>query len=569
MAAHMLADQRKLLPAPFMASSSCSVLPFNRVALLFSLLLYRILLGSANPSVLAPNMSSCHLPQHFPSGQLVYDCCAPPADYEPRLFRPAGGSSSKLRVRRPAHAADAAYAAKLARAYTLMQALPPDHPRSFSQQANIHCAYCNTVYNQMNSSQPFQVHNTWLFFPFHRWYIYFHERILARLLGDDDEFALAFWNYDHPDGATIPWLFSISSAGVHPVLSAGALRDSSHEFPATVALDFSVDTDLRPREVQLQENDNTVYRALIRDAGAREAFLGWPYRQGDPPMEGFGFGTVEAQPHNTIHSWVGNKSAVGWKHMGALYASGFDPVFYSHHAEIDRFWELWKSLPDHQNYDDQDYLNAEFLFYNEDAELVRVRAGDASNITLLGYAYEEVETPWMDAVPEKRSFAPAMLGADDTLCVVGTGAIESTPCSFIVERDPEVSKASPSLHDHLVLTVLYNDTMMRLDVYLNFPTANSTTNTGCKEYVTQISYTHFTFAGEDSTPLIANNTVRLDISDRLADLNLAEESSIVVTLVPRLPNLSLFPAGGNTVLLGAIIEYALPYQRWDGRSEYM
>ncbi|KAI5071909.1 hypothetical protein GOP47_0014160 [Adiantum capillus-veneris] len=531
----------------------------------FSLLLISGMIIAGGASVLAPNMSSCQLPQHFPSGQEPYDCCAPPAYYEPRLFRPTGGGSL-LRVRRPAHAADDAYSAKLARAYTLMKALPADDPRSFSQQANIHCAYCNNVYRQMNSTQPFQVHNTWLFFPFHRWYIYFHERILARLLGDDPNFALAFWNYDHPDGASIPWLFSINSSAVHPVLSAGVLRDSNHEYPATVALDYGVDTDIRPRPVQLQENDNTMYRALIRDAHDRAAFFGWPYRQDDPPMEGFGFGTIEWQPHNTIHSWVGNKSAIGWQHMGALFSSGHDPLFYSHHAEIDRFWELWKALPDHEDFDDEDYQNAEFLFYNEDAELVRVRAGDASNTSLLGYVYEEVETPWVGAVPEKRSLAPATLGADDTVCIIGEW-IESTPCSFIVERDPEVSKASPSLHDHLVLTMLYNDTLMRLDVYLNFPSANATTNTGCKEYVTEISYTHFTFVGDDTE--IGNNTVRLDISERLVDLNLTEESRIVVTLVPRLPDLSIFPAQGNTVLLSAFVEYAIPYQRWDGMSAYI
>ncbi|MCO5556760.1 hypothetical protein L7F22_010312 [Adiantum nelumboides] len=519
-----------------------------------STMLLNLFMGAASSNhVLAPNMSSCHLPLDFPSAETPYDCCAPSSPYPPRLFRPNSSSSSSLRIRHPAYAADAAYAAKLARAYMLMQALPPDDPRSFVQQANIHCAYCNTVYNQMFSSQVFQVHNSWLFFPFHRWYLYFHERILARLLGDDS-FALPFWNYDHPDGASIPWLFSGTSA--YAILS-NALRDSSHEFPATVAIDFNVDTNLRPPEDQRRENANAMYRALIRDATTPESFFGWDYRHGDAPMpQGYGFGTVESQPHNSVHRWVGNRSAIGWKDMGSFYSAAHDPIFYAHHAQIDRLWDLWKAMPGHKDIEDEDYRNAEFLFYNEEGELVRVKAGDASNSTMLGYVYKEVETPWMNAIPEKRSFAPAKLGKDDTVCNEGE-AIEKASCSIAVGRDPEVSKASPWLHDHLGLTVYYNATQaMNVDVYLNLPAANATTDTGCKEYVTGVRFNKFCV--EDQ---VGYRTVRLDIKERLVDLNLTEESSIIVTLVPRTPPSLSF--SGSITLLSAFVEYTLPHQRWD------
>ncbi|MCO5609032.1 hypothetical protein L7F22_063253 [Adiantum nelumboides] len=515
-------------------------------------------------------MSSCHLPLNLPAstGSPPYVCCPPAATYEPRLFRP--NSSSSPRMRRAAHSVDEAYAAKLAQAYALMKALPPDDPRSFIQQANIHCAYCNTVYNQMGSSELFQIHNTWLFFPFHRWYIYFHERILAKLLGedgDDPAFFLSFWNYDHPDGASIPWLFSAAPASSsrphYPVLS-NASRDSSHDSAtATVALDFNGgDTDCRRRSIQLRENDNTMYRVLIRDATTPESFFGWPYRQGDSPMEGYGFGTVEYCPHNTVHSWVGNKSAMGWRDMGAFFSSGLDPLFYAHHAQIDRLWELWKAMPNHEEIDDEDYKNAEFLFYNEEGELVRVRAGDASDASLLGYVYEEVETPWKDAIPEQRSFAPAELGDGDAICEVGK-VMEAKPCSVRVERDPEVSRASPWLHDHLVLSIDYQSQMM-VDVYLNLPAANATTDSGCKEFVTNIGHSHVASTPLDVKLDISERLVdlNLDISERLVDLNLTNESRIVVTLVPRIP--LPYSSFQNLTILDAYIECALPFQRWDG-----
>ncbi|KAF7803500.1 polyphenol oxidase, chloroplastic-like [Senna tora] len=41
---------------------------------------------------------------------------------------------------------------------------------SFTQQANIHCAYCDGAYHQVGFPEmDLQVHNSWLFLPFHRW----------------------------------------------------------------------------------------------------------------------------------------------------------------------------------------------------------------------------------------------------------------------------------------------------------------------------------------------------------------------------------------------------------------
>src|SRR4029453_19534788 len=39
--------------------------------------------------------------------------------------------------------------------------------------------------------------------------------------------------------------------------------------------------------------------------------------------------------HNDVHVWVGGS-------MSAVPVAGFDPVFWSHHAMIDRLWYLWK-----------------------------------------------------------------------------------------------------------------------------------------------------------------------------------------------------------------------------------
>ncbi|KAL1537622.1 catechol oxidase [Salvia divinorum] len=92
-----------------------------------------------------------------------------------------------LRVRQAAHRVSPAYIANYKLAIQRMKELDqtdPDDPRGFKQQANIHCAYCNGPYDQQGfPTLDIQVHNSWIFFPFHRWYLYFFERICGELVG--------------------------------------------------------------------------------------------------------------------------------------------------------------------------------------------------------------------------------------------------------------------------------------------------------------------------------------------------------------------------------------------------
>ncbi|KAK2633042.1 hypothetical protein EUGRSUZ_L00688 [Eucalyptus grandis] len=105
-------------------------------------------------------------------------CCPPPTTEVLDFKLPS--SNSPTRVRPAAHLADKDYIAKHAEAIKLMKALPADDPRSFMQQANVHCAYCEGFYNQVGFPDlKLQVHSSWLFFPFHRYYLYFYEKILG------------------------------------------------------------------------------------------------------------------------------------------------------------------------------------------------------------------------------------------------------------------------------------------------------------------------------------------------------------------------------------------------------
>jgi tyrosinase len=44
------------------------------------------------------------------------------------------------------------------------------------------------------------------------------------------------------------------------------------------------------------------------------------------------------QLHNNVHVWVGGADG----HMGDIPFAAFDPIFWAHHAMIDRVWRLWQ-----------------------------------------------------------------------------------------------------------------------------------------------------------------------------------------------------------------------------------
>ena len=50
------------------------------------------------------------------------------------------------------------------------------------------------------------------------------------------------------------------------------------------------------------------------------------------------FSTTLEQVHGQVHVWVGGA-------MSSVPTAGYDPMFCSHHAMIDRLWYLWQLSP--------------------------------------------------------------------------------------------------------------------------------------------------------------------------------------------------------------------------------
>ena len=178
------------------------------------------------------------------------------------------------------------------KAIKAMQALPIKDPRSWDGQASIHLNSCP--------------HNNWFFVTWHRAYLFYFEKLIQQYSGNP-KFALPYWDWSmKPE---IPPAFLDKRPG-NPLFIEG--RAAVGQLPSN-----KVSTPVIEKILKLKD--------FVAFAGARSS------EQRAPA----GSGGLESTPHNAVHNWVGGE-------MGT-FKSPLDPIFWLHHANIDRLWAEWAS----------------------------------------------------------------------------------------------------------------------------------------------------------------------------------------------------------------------------------
>jgi hypothetical protein len=255
-------------------------------------------------------------------------------------------------------ATDPAEVARIRSAYAAMfawSAAHPNDPRSWRQQRLLHART-----SQRGRTDPhFRIHGSHHFFPWHRAYLYFHERILAWHLTTqtklDPTFRLPVWAWEGDfDALNNPSMYTDD-------LDAAGRRNPL----------------LHPRRFLLfQRNDTNALAALT--FGGRDFF-------GYPPAPGASTnGSIENGVHANIHVDVGND-------MGLIATAANDPLFFAHHANIDRLWNWWSALRGASavaTFDD--WRRVAWTFADWDGSLVAVRSSDLiEHEQSLRYAYSK------------------------------------------------------------------------------------------------------------------------------------------------------------------------------------
>jgi tyrosinase len=246
------------------------------------------------------------------------------------------------------------------------------------------------------------------FLPWHRMYILYFESIIRTVSGDAS-FTLPYWNYSVPK--TNP---------AHGVV---------------------------PPEFRMP-NDATFAPLYVnkRNAGANN---GSPIDQGQPDdplslvslkqcsygpsgsQQGF-CATIDFGLHGNVHVMTGNG-----QNMGSVPWAAFDPIFYTHHCNIDRLWASWNAAG-RKNPNDATFLNKTFVFADGNGNRVVATIKNFLDIAPLGYRYDHLEP-----VPACPTLIPAAAASRKLVTRATPIALGAGPVKAMMTAPPSPTATVP------------------------------------------------------------------------------------------------------------------------------
>jgi tyrosinase len=320
-------------------------------------------------------------------------------------------------------------------------------PIGWQYQSDVH----GTPVNPDNFRNQCQ-HFTWFFLPWHRMYLEWFERIIRSAIADladiDDEtkttWALPYWNYSSDDAARrrLPQAFLDATLpdGVtpNPLRVPGRNLNNGSALPAE---DVALTNALAP----------VPFAGVGGFAGGRTGFSHVGEDPGSFP------GPLEVTPHGAVHSDVGGL-------MARFNTAALDPIFWLHHANIDRLWEVWRGMPGRSNTTEAAWLTGvTFHFHDENAAQLDETVQEVLETEAqLHYSYEDISAPVdifapvvleaaVGPIPEPEN-PPELVGASDSpVALAGdTASITfgiSAPQGPLADAGSRVSRAYLRLED--------------------------------------------------------------------------------------------------------------------------
>lgn len=173
-------------------------------------------------------------------------------------------------------------------------------------------------------------HAGWFFLPWHRMYLHFFEKtilkIVVELLRGPSDWALPYWNYSVSESAALlppPFGDPLFNGLPNHLFVAERTPNANRGLPF---LDRAANGSLDLARPQTNLN-------CLRQRPFAGNFGGPTFLLHDPGTSG----AVESVPHNGVHNGLGG--SVGF--MSLFSTAPLDPLFWLHHSNIDRLWEVW------------------------------------------------------------------------------------------------------------------------------------------------------------------------------------------------------------------------------------
>ncbi len=227
------------------------------------------------------------------------------------------------------------------RAIAAMKALPATNPCSWTAQAAIHSP-------GFGPAGPCE-HGD-MFWSWHRMYLYWFERII-RHKSDMYDWSLPYWDYDWESN------------------------------PQSTATQRQIPAPFRVSTSQLYDGTRN---SGLNGGGSLDPSATVTGNSFTPTSYMTAQGSINGTPHGAVHVAVGGN-------MSLFATAGLDPIFWLHHCEIDRLWNLWLAKGGGRSdpLGDAAWKNTKFTFYDECCQQVQMTGCDVLRAAQqLSYVYE-------------------------------------------------------------------------------------------------------------------------------------------------------------------------------------
>lgn len=229
------------------------------------------------------------------------------------------------------------------KAIAAMKALSDDNPLSWTYQAAIHGTTLPGSQPAWNTCK----HGTYFFFSWHRMYLWYFERIVRKLSGDSN-WALPYWNYGSTRQRRLPTVFRSPANASNPLYVTN--RGSGWNAGTSSLNASAVDTVVALAEVPFNDFSSS----------------------------------LEGTPHGAVHVSIGGL-------MGSVPTAAQDPIFWLHHCNIDRLWNIWLAQGGGRTdpLSDSSWTTTKFTFFDENGQSVQLTGCEILRAQeQLNYAYQ-------------------------------------------------------------------------------------------------------------------------------------------------------------------------------------